>query len=290
MQSNFENLIQKGARPIQSQLLGQHYAQHNFQRIDMEHYLESWKKWLAHSKSKTLVGLEEFKHGDYTQGTTQTFDQFILRHTNSKQIVVFQGEFQYHACVSKRTKFEIIGDPNQLQNDQALILSVPFSDLGICHPRFEDTLDICNQLDIPVCLDLAYWGIAKNINIDLTKYYCVKEITCSLSKPFFTLENHRVGVRFCRDYVDDGISMINEVGMQNFYSMSLGMHYMNSFSNDWNWMQFGNLYNQVCENYNLSKTDTIIFATSKLDQFKKFERGIVGNYRICISKLLSDIQ
>jgi hypothetical protein len=83
MQSNFENLIQKGARPIQSQLLGQHYAQHNFQRIDMEHYLESWKKWLAHSKSKTLVGLEEFKHGDYTQGTTQTFDQFILRHTNS---------------------------------------------------------------------------------------------------------------------------------------------------------------------------------------------------------------
>ena len=46
-------------------------------------------------------------------------------------------------------------------------------------------------------------------------YPCITDVTCSLSKPFFTLENHRVGIRWTRDYVDDGVSMLNEVSMQN---------------------------------------------------------------------------
>lgn len=289
MISNLNNLFSKGARPIRSALISAHYQQHIFTDINLELYLENWINWLTQSRSKTLVGLEKFQYGDYTQGTSQTFDQFVLRHSSHREIVVFEGEFQYHACISKKAKFKVISNPKQLQNNQALILSVPFSDLGVCHPYFNLTLDTCNQLGIPVCLDLAYWGIAKNITIDLTRHSCVKEITCSLSKPFFTLENHRVGVRFSRDYLDDGISMINEVGMQNFYSMSLGIHYMKTFSNDWNWDQFGNLYHDLCDKYQLTKTDTIIFGTSQADEFRDFGRGIPGNYRICINRLLSDI-
>ena len=99
--------------------------------------------------------------------------------------------------------------------------------------------------DIPVCLDLAYWGIAKNILIDLNQFPAIKEVTCSLSKPFYTLENHRVGVRFTKDYVDDGVSMLNEVKMQNNYSMALGVKYMKNFSPDYNWKKFKDAYEDV---------------------------------------------
>ncbi len=289
MQSEYVHLFSKGARPIRSSLVSAHYEKHIFKDVNLKHYLENWTNWLIEGQSKVLIGLEQFEYGDYTQGTSQTFDQFILRHSNQREIVVFEGEFQYHACISKKTQFSIINNPDQLQSNQAVILSVPFSDLGVCHPYFDLILDTCNKLHIPVCLDLAYWGIARNIKIDLVKHSCVKELTCSLSKPFFVLENHRVGVRFSRDYLDDGISMLNEVGMQNFYSMSLGIHYMKKFSNDWNWDQFGNLYQTLCEQYQLTKTDTVIFGTSQVDEFRDFGRGIPGNYRICISKLLSDI-
>ena len=33
------------------------------------------------SKHKSLVGLDNFKIADYTQGTSQSFDNFILRRT-----------------------------------------------------------------------------------------------------------------------------------------------------------------------------------------------------------------
>ena len=72
-------------------------------------------------------------------------------------------------------------------------------------------------------------GYCKNIHIDLNQFPAIKEVTCSLSKPFYTLENHRVGVRFTKDYVDDGVSMLNEVKMQNNYSMALGVKYMKNF-------------------------------------------------------------
>ena len=150
-------------------------------------------------------------------------------------------------------------------------------------------MSICMDFDIPVCLDLAYWGISKNVHIDLDMYTCIKEVTCSLSKPFFTLENHRVGIRFTRDYVDDGITMLNDVNMQNKYSMSLAKHYMEHYTPDWNWETYANKYQEVCHNLDLVWTDTIIFGLGDEERHKEFSRGVNGNYRVCISNHLGDI-
>lgn len=281
----------RGARPIVNSAVKDHYDSFTFKPVSLGSYTNVWRNWLTFTDDKSIQGLDNFKFADYTQGTSQTFDQFVLRHSQQREIVTLKGEFQYHGCISKTLRYRNVDHDNYYffaeRGLQALIISAPFSDFGCIHPKFDEIMQVCDQLDIPVCLDLAYWGISKNVHIDLDQYPAIKEVTCSLSKPFYTLENHRVGVRFTREYTDDGISMLNEVSMQNNYSMSLGVHYMREFSPDWNWATFGERYESVCNELNLVYTDTVIFGLGNEHEHAEYNRGVPGNYRVCITKYLN---
>lgn len=280
----------RGARPIEDSTVSKWLDTHQFKDIDLDKYADTWRNWLTFTNMKSINGLENFPFVDYTQGTSQTFDNFVLKHNRHRQINWLVGDFQYHRCISKFAEYKEITTihPDFMygKDMHALIISAPFSDYGCMHPDFEILMDICMDFNIPVCLDLAYWGIAKNVHLDLDKYPCIKEVTCSLSKPFHTLENHRVGVRFTRDYADDGISMLNEVDMQNKYSMSLGVHYMKNFSPDYMWEKYGDTHYTVCTELDIFVTDTVIFGISQDDKDKEFNRGIDNNNRICISQYL----
>jgi len=275
----------KGARPIVDKEVADVYRVGKYSKIfSSELYFALWEEWLTSSNNKSILGLYEFTHRDYTQGTSQTFDNFILRHSNKRIITALPGDFKYHRCIGKFSNFKtLIG--NRVQNC-ALIISLPFSDLGTTHPFFYSLLDTCNDYNIPVCLDLAYWGISQNINIDLRKYPCIQEVTCSLSKPFYTLENHRVGVRFSREYLDDGITMLNEVKMYNIHSMSLGIFYMENFSCDFIGDKYKELQIALCTQNNLTPTDTIIFGLGG-EEYIDYNRGVPGINRVCISDLLA---
>ena len=283
----------RGARPIvNSELTEFHKNLHIDSYPTLEEYTNVWREWINYSNTKSLLGLDKFSFADYTQGTSQTFDQFILRHSKDREIIVLNGDFQYHACLGKHVEFKYVDYPHYLEGIlkgpglHALLISAPFSDFGVIHPDFENIMQVCNVHDIPVCLDLAYWGISKNVHINLKDYPAIKEVTCSLSKPFYTLENHRVGVRFTKDYVDDGVSMLNEVKMANNYSMALGIEYMKNFSPDYNWEKFNSTYEDVCHENDLVWTDTVIFGLGDDVRHAEFNRGVSGNYRVCISEWL----
>ena len=273
---------QRGARPIQSREILQWHLKYSHKDCTLTEYESSWRQWLQNSDNKIITGLEEFSHCDYTQGTSQTFDHFLLKHC-AREIVIFPGEFQYHQCAGRHLTFN-----DNITENSAVIISVPFSDTGKIHNKLHDTLYKCNQINVPVCLDLAYWGISKDMELHLEEFTCVTEITSSLSKPFFTLEQHRVGVRFCRSYANDGISMTNEVGMHNSYSVGLGIHHMNRFSCDFMWKTYSDAYYKTCYNLNLQPTDTIIFGLGG-DEYQEYNRGIPGNNRVCISTNLRDL-
>jgi hypothetical protein len=280
------NFFLKRASPISSKIIKQHFDNHRFNRSDLQAYITTWKTWLTDSKLKCLQGLDQFEFADYSQGTSQVFDQYVLRHGHHRIIACFRGDFQYHACISKHQRFQLLDQIDQLDNKHSLLISLPFSGTGSPHCDFESILNRCDQMNIPVCIDLAYWGIAKNCSINVAAHPSVQEITASLSKPFWTLGPHRVGVRFSRLYLDDGISMINETEMQNFYSMSLGMHYMKSFDADWNWRQYQDRYLEICQQHDLNITNTVIFGISNNDRYRDFNRGQPGINRVCLSQLL----
>jgi hypothetical protein len=177
--------------------------------------------------------------------------------------------------------------PDDLLPGDSLVISLPFSDYGAQHPDWQSIMKRCDQLDIPVCIDLAYWGISRNLYLDLREHHCIEQVTCSLSKPFWTLENHRVGVRFSRSYNNDGISMINEVNMQNLYSMSLGNHFMQQFDCDWITDKFKASQESICNKLGLLATDTVIFGSGGPD-FTHYNRGIANHNRVCVSEFLCD--
>jgi hypothetical protein len=280
--------IVAGARPIISSACQRHLDTHIYKNVALDHYIKQWRAWLTDSSDKTLAGLSDFTYGDFTHGTSQTFDHFVLRHGHKRTIAAFKGDFAYHRCISRHQNFVYLRSSSDLVPGMALIISVPFSATGRQHAEFTEILQRCDTLDIPVCLDLAYWGIAKNIRLDLGTHSCVEEITCSLSKPFHTLEHHRAGVRFSKHYADDGISMLNEVKQYNIYTMSLAMHYMQRYSADWAWQQYGEQHHDICRDLELDATDTLIFGTSTLDKYVDFNRGIAGQHRVCISLFFKD--
>ena len=273
----------RGARPIVDPVVEKIYKNFSYHDVELKDYATIWKEWLTKSTTKTLKGIDRFSNSDFTNGTSQTFDNFILKHSSKRTIVVLPGEFQYHKCTGRH---QSIITSEAITKNQALIISIPFSDYGTTHPNFHQLLEKCNQLNNPVCLDMAYWGIAKNINLDLAKYPCITEITCSLSKPFYSLENHRVGIRFTSSYENDGISMINEVEIQNKYSMSLGYYFMKKLSCDFMWDTYEKKYHEVCSNLNLKETDTVIFGLGD-ESYSKYNRGIPNNNRVCISEKLN---
>jgi hypothetical protein len=282
----------RGARPIKNLAVKTHYENHIYRDVSLSEYSSVWRNWLEYSNTNLIKHLDLFSYADYTQGTSQTFDHFILKHAADKTILCLKGDFQYHACLGKHIRFKYVDSCTNLVENidgkglHAVIISAPFSDFGRLHPEFYDILHICEIFDLPVCVDLAYWGISKNIELDLS-HNAIQEVTCSLSKPFYALENHRVGIRFTKTYADDGISMLNEVAMQNKHSMSLGVHFMRGFSPDWNWETYGKQYEQVCENQNLAHTDTVIFGLGG-EEYKHFNRGVPNNNRVCISEYLGD--
>lgn len=281
----------KNAQPIKSRAVLDHYAKFQYQPIDLETYIETWKNWISSNSFCNLQGLNVFESADFVHGTTQAFDHFILRHNHTRVIATLKGEFQYHKCIGKNSKFDLIDLNNlgSIRPDHALIISVPFSGTGGNIDRLDDIFSICNNYKVPVLLDIAYWGISKNTNIDLWKHWCITDVVCSLSKPFYILANHRIGVRFSRTYHDDGISMINETGMQNFHSMSLGKYFMDNFTADFIWKTFGERYNDIVGRNQISATDTIIFATSSAAEYNEYNRGVPGVNRLCVSHLLDEV-
>jgi len=277
------NLL-RGSRPIQNKEIHDYYQTYEHKQITLGEYCDVFYNWISESHNKTISGLDKFKHRHFTQGTSQGFDNFVLRHA-TKQLVNFIGDFQYHACISKYLDHNVVSTVKELKKGQALIISFPFSDTGNEHTSFKEILETCNQLSIPVCLDIAYWGIAKDLTLDLDQWPCVQEVNCSLSKPFCVLETHRVGIRFSREYTDDGICMSNEVGMANGYSMSLGCWFMQKFNNSYNWKKHNDLYYQTCEDLELTPTNTVIFGIGD-QRHQKFNRGIKNNNRVCVSDYL----
>ena len=61
-----------------------------------------------------------------------------------------------------------------------------------------------------------------------------------------------------------------------------------NFSPDYNWEKYRDLYETVCGNEDLVWTDTMIFGLGDDIRHSEFNRGVTGNYRVCISDWLGD--
>ena len=111
-------------------------------------------------------------------------------------------------------------EDEDLKENDAVILSVPFSDSGGIHPQTDELLDKCDELKIPVIIDSAYMIIANKIEFNFNRD-CIESVCFSLSKGIYGAEKLRIGLRLSKKFTDDGIEVFNLMEMVNMVGVIL---------------------------------------------------------------------
>ena len=290
---NFNNLL-KNAVPIKNKKFA-NYSSSLLKNLNinnlvkdkklLNNFLNYYIEWLDKSTLNNLKNLKRFKYASYTHGASQAFDFFYSKYKN-KNFRFFKGDFIYHQLSCRNNyKYEFL-DNLKLKKNDAVIISLPFSDSGDKHNKMDEILVICEKKLIPVLIDCAYINLARDIHFDFSKYKCIEEITFSLSKPFFSLDRFRIGIRLKKNFDDDPIDVFNSYDMYNKIGAHLGLSFMNKFSPDENQILYYKKQQNICKEFGLLPSKSIIFGLGD-NKYQSFNRG--GNFnRVCISNLLGD--
>jgi hypothetical protein len=282
------NLLSKTALPIPDRNTREVISKNtdNFKDCTAQ-YIEQFDNWIKSSKLHNLKGLDEYQNIKFSYGTVQCFDHFYIKH-NKRRFRFFHGDFVYHSVISRNSLSHCFLGTEEIGNNDAVLISVPFSDTGSQHSKLIDILEECEKKNVPVLLDMAYFGISKGINLNL-HYSCIDSVCFSLSKCYDGAQHIRCGIRYQRKNSDDGIDLQTDVKMLPFGFMQKGIALMNLYGPDHLWTTHQNKYYEVCSQFNLKTTDTIIFGLGG-PEYLSYGRSNDVN-RVCISKALAnDIQ
>ena len=252
----------------------------------LERYTEKYFEWIMSSKRNKLINLDLFKYKTFTHGTTETFNNFFSKYHN-KRFRCFKGEYMFHRLNWRNNgfKWKYLED-GKIEDGDAIIISLPYSDYGIEHPNTKEIMKICDDLNVPVCIDCAYMIIGKDINFDFN-HNCIDCITFSLSKGFWGIDKLRCGIRFQKKDMDDPIDIYNKWSCVSMYSLAVAEKLFSKFEFDYNWNKFEKKYEKICNENELKETNCILFGIGD-DRFSNFNRGSNVN-RVCISNSLGDI-
>ena len=244
-----------------------------------DEYVNCFVNWVNSSSSFNITGLDVFPYKAYCVGTTEGIQSFIQRHGHSRRLRFSKGEFAISKIICNYSKFNFsFLEDNELDSNDAVIISLPFSANGGIYPGYNDLIDQCNQLNIPVLLDLAYIGVSYGIDIDLT-HQCITDVVFSLSKPMSA--QLRLGLRIAKEYHDDVIQFNHEAKMFNRIAAKVGVELMNNFSQDYFVSKYRPIQEQICSILSLTPTNTLTLALGNEKNHKEFYRN--GFYRICIT-------
>jgi hypothetical protein len=258
-----------------------HFVENTRNEIgDRKQFLQDYKEWIGHDNN--FIGLNKFEHLDFSAGTTETFSMFYFQHMN-KRPRLLKGDFFYHWQMARNYMKQAVEiDAEPLIKGDVVVMSCPFSDTGDMPKQFENILERCEDLGIPVMLDMAYINMSniKEINLD---YKCIHTITTSLSK-VFPVENHRIGIRFTRELYDDALTAYNQVDYVNLYSVNIGHKLIKRFDNAWLYEKYKDKQYKTCKQMQLTPSRCVIFGLDTEDRYPEYKRATNIN-RLCFSRV-----
>lgn len=249
----------------------------------LERYLEDFTQWIISSKNNKITGLDQLPVAVFSAGTSEAFDKFYLKHCG-RRFRCFRGEYLYHRLVWQNQNLSwCYLDDEELQSNDAVIISLPFADTGSQHPMHtRKLLDSCLALGVPVLLDCAFFGICGGIDFDFS-HPAVTEVTFSLSKvvPANTL---RIGIRFSRTNDGDGLMIYNSTQYINCLGMAVAVRLMPSHHPDETFDRYRAQQIEWCRLHDLEVSDTVIFGLDTKHAFDHYNRGYPHSNRLCFAK------
>ena len=237
-------------------------------------FLKKYREWIMSSKNNEITGLEHFSHAAFSNGTTEGFDKFYMRNRN-KRFRCFKGEYMYHRLVWRNhwSDWKYIEDDDLDVND-AVVVSLPFADTGNRHIDLDDLLTRCDALKIPVLLDCAYFGTCYGQDIDLN-HECISDVTFSLSKSF-PVAHLRIGMRLTRVNDDDPLFVVNHSAYINRLAAGVGLEFISTFTPDYIYNKYRDQQVKISEYLNVTPSSTVMFGIGG-NQWGSYNRGTETN-------------
>lgn len=234
-------------------------------------FCESYINWINTTKNNTIHGLNNFKFSVFSNGTSESFMQFYIKNKN-RRFRCFKGEFIFHQLAWRNnwTNWKYIEDAKLDKND-AVIISLPFSDTGNEHKFFKSVLQICNSLEIPVLLDCAYFGVCSGINFDFD-YKCITDIVFSLSKTF-PVAHSRIGMRLTKVDDDDSMFVYDKINYNNRIGAKLGLELVSNYSPDYIYNQYNLQQELLCKKLDIAPSYCVIFGIDNNNKYLEYNRG-----------------
>jgi hypothetical protein len=241
-----------------------------------------YRNWILSTTLNNVQGLDNFTHSMYSNGTTQTFELFYIKNKN-KRFRCFKGEYVYHQIAWRNNwKDWAYIEDCPLESNDAVIISLPFSDTGNKHVDMDKVISECNKLNIPVLIDCAYFAICKNIDFNFS-HNCITDIVFSLSKSF-PVANARIGMRFTKIDDDDLMFVYDKINYTNRLGATLGHFLLEKYSPDFIHNKYKNKQQICCDVLKVEPSNSVIFGIDNKHRFNEYNRGSVTN-RIGFHKL-----
>ncbi len=271
-----------------NEMINHSVSQQCLDKLDLQQrFLEKYQSWISTSKLNSVNGLNLFKAAAYSNGTSEGFDKFYLRN-NKRRFRCLRGEYMYHMAAWRNyfPDWKYI-DQEPLAENDAVVISLPFADLGCEHPQTQNILDECYRLGIPVLLDCAYFGICQGIAFDLT-HPAITDVTFSLSK-FLPVAHLRIGMRLTKVDDDDSLLVLNKTKYTNRIGLAVGEQILEKFNPDWIVNEYAHRQQQLCQMLNVTPSNCIIFGIDYENKYPEYNRGAAFN-RLCLAKYLNGEQ
>ena len=208
--------------------------------------------WIKNHKLVSYLNLNTFSRKDAILGTTHQLDE--LHQLHGKNIAVYYGEYKYHRRLTD-SNVKQISHYSELQHGDIFIVSYPSCITTNYHTDFDKLLNHCEQHQIPVHIDGAWFGQCRNFEFDVS-HSAIKSVSVSLSKAF-GMGSQRIGIRYTRERINGPIAIMNDFDYCNVSDMWIGVEMMKSFGTDYWWRNYSDLYSKVCRDFNLEETDSI---------------------------------
>lgn len=246
-------------------------------------FVNAYRDWIWDSRLNSLTGLGDFPILSYSNGTTESFDKFYLKNSR-RRFRCFRGEYMYHAGSWKTYHDWAWMDEDELRPNDAVVLSLPFSDTGDIHPETKQTLDECARLGVPVLIDCAFFGLCSGIRFDLS-HTAITDIVFSLSKTM-PVPYLRIGMRLTRTDDDDSLLICNKTNYVNRIGAYVGLQCLSSVDADHNYNKWSARQSKLCADLSVTPSPTVIFGIDTNNRFPEYNRGGNTN-RLCFNQHLA---
>lgn len=243
---------------------------HNFiySKPNLGAFVEQYRSWL----DEPLNDWQAF----VTDGVTGAYDNFEREYPHL-QTVTFKGEYPYHRSLGAECV-----NLDQLQKGMKLVISDPWAATGSRHEQLTDIYLVCNQKQIPVFLDRAFYGAATT---ELYIDECVTHIAYSFSKAFYT-GRVKTGICFTKQHTVSPMRVLNEYAYVN--SVGLGLHkvLMEKFHKFYIHNTYRDAQLDYCKKLGITASDTVFLGYTFDGKYKGFNREGTAN-RICFSNIFN---